>query len=541
MKRRGCVVLAGLFVSLALTSPAFAVDYTPGSRSLGDSLFPLLGNGGYDTQHYDLTIGYDPVANTMTSSTAITALATQNLSEFSLDFRGLTVTAVTVDGAAAAVARQADKLIVTPATGIDSGATFNVVVAYNGVPVQIQDPDESFEGWLRSSDGAFVVNEPMGAMSWFPNNNHPLDKALYDFHITVPSTHVALGNGELASKVDNPNGTTTWNWHHAYPMATYLSTATVGLFDYVKTFGATALGAAGNPLELHNAIDSSYTAAQRATANATIAREDATVKFLSDIYGTYPFDSAGAVVDRLSGVGYVLEVQTKVHFPSSNASANTMAHELTHQWFGDSVSLKQWSDIWLNEGWATWSQWNWSDTQNNGATPAELFASNYNSTSQPTRWNTPTALPTAAGLFNTFPVYTRGAMTLEALHQILGEPAFFELARRWVTELPLRQREHGGLHCAHQDDRARQARLRGLQPREARHALQPVALRRGQADDDAGELLPQDRRAADHGHRDGAGDAGAGDRRAGYVRRVHAGRRQGLHGDHDCERDVDGR
>ena len=434
MKRRGCVVLAGLFVSLALTSPAFAVDYTPGSRSLGDSLFPLLGNGGYDTQHYDLTIGYDPVANTMTSSTAITALATQNLSEFSLDFRGLTVTAVTVDGAAAAVARQADKLIVTPATGIDSGATFNVVVAYNGVPVQIQDPDESFEGWLRSSDGAFVVNEPMGAMSWFPNNNHPLDKALYDFHITVPSTHVALGNGELASKVDNPNGTTTWNWHHAYPMATYLSTATVGLFDYVKTFGATALGAAGNPLELHNAIDSSYTAAQRATANATIAREDATVKFLGDIYGTYPFDSAGAVVDRLSGVGYVLEVQTKVHFPSSNASANTMAHELTHQWFGDSVSLKQWSDIWLNEGWATWSQWNWSDTQNNGATPAELFASNYNSTSQPTRWNTPTALPTAAGLFNTFPVYTRGAMTLEALHQILGEPAFFELARRWVTE-----------------------------------------------------------------------------------------------------------
>jgi aminopeptidase N len=117
VKRRGCVVLAG------------------------------LGNGGYDTQHYDLTIDYDPVANSMSSTTAITALATQNLSEFSLDLRGLTVTAVTVDGAAAAVAREADKLIVTPASGINSGATFTVVVAYNGIPQRIQDPDTTRIRW----------------------------------------------------------------------------------------------------------------------------------------------------------------------------------------------------------------------------------------------------------------------------------------------------------------------------------------------------------------------------------------------------------
>jgi hypothetical protein len=342
---------------------------------------------------------------------------------------------VTVNGAAATVARDGDKLIITPAAGIPNGSMFTTVVAYNGVPVQIQDPDQSFEGWIRTVEGAFVVNEPMGAMSWFPNNNHPLDKATYDTTITVPSTKVALGNGELAAKTINPNGTTTWSWHMAYPMASYLSTATVGDFDYTMALGPTAFGAAGNPLELHNAIDSSFTTAQKTAFNTSVAREDPTVKFFADLYGTYPFDSIGAVADRLpSNLGYVLEVQTKIHFPSSGVSINTLSHEISHQWFGNSVSLKTWSDIWLNEGWATWSQWNWTNKFNNGITPAQQFTNNYNSTQQPTRWNTATANPTAAGLFNTFPVYTRGAMTLEALRQIIGDGAFTELARTWQAE-----------------------------------------------------------------------------------------------------------
>jgi hypothetical protein len=446
MKHRCCAAAAGLILSLSFAATASAVDYTPGSRSLGDTLLPALGNGGYDTQHYDLDIDYVPGVNTMTATTGITSVATQNLSEFSLDLKaisattgGLTVTAVTVDDQpAAALARDADKLIVTPAAGIDTGSTFRTVVAYNGTPQRIRDPDNTQEGWLNVADGAFVVNEPMGAMGWFPNNNSPQDKATYDITITVPTGKVALGNGELVSKTDNPSGTTSWHWRESYPMATYLTTATVGDFDLTEGTGATALGGSGSPLKLYNAIDSTYSAAIKTANLATFNREDAIVKFLADLYGPYPFDSAGAVVDRVSGVGYVLEVQTKIHFPSSGnngVSVNTLSHELTHQWFGDSVSLEQWTDIWLNEGWATWSQWNWTNQANGGITPAQQFLNNYNSTATPTRWNTPTAVvPSAAFIFDTFPVYTRGAMTLEALRQIIGDGPFFELARRWPAD-----------------------------------------------------------------------------------------------------------
>src|SRR3954471_16747307 len=289
MRRRTWAAIGGVLASLALSATASAQTYTPGGRTLGDKLPELayLGNTGYEAQNYDLTFNYDPVANTFNAGTKadITLRATQNLSEFALDFRGLNVSAVTIDGVAATFSREngdpagadryRNKLIVTPAAPINTNRVFHLVVTYGGVPAQMTDPDGTDEGWLRTADASFVVNEPMGAMTWFPNNNHPADKATYDFHITVPATHTALGNGELVGPnppAPNADGTRTWNWHDGYPTATYLTTATVGVFDFTIGTGATAKGASGNALGLYNAWESTFSATQKTNLNAAAAR-----------------------------------------------------------------------------------------------------------------------------------------------------------------------------------------------------------------------------------------------------------------------------
>ena len=235
-------------------------------------------------------------------------------------------------------------------------------------------------------------------MSWFPNNNHPLDKALYDFHITVPSTHVALGNGELASKVDNPNGTTTWNWHHAYPMATYLSTATVGLFDYVKTFGATALGAGGNPLELYNAIDSSYTAdaeghGQRDDRPRGRDRE-VPQRHLRDVpvrLGRRGRRSPLGRRLRARGAdeGPLPDQQRQRQHDGARADAPVVRRQRVAEDVERHLAQRGLGDVVAVELDAT--------SRTTATRRRQLFTNNYNSTQQPTRWNTPTAAADRGG------------------------------------------------------------------------------------------------------------------------------------------------
>ena len=446
MRQAGRWITGMVATTLLLALPATAAAKpggngqgkpTDGARTLGDPLLPQLGNGGYDVDSYRIELDYDPVANEFNSAkTTIEATASAKLREFSLDFQDLDVSGVTVDGRAADFSQveatpdlssdpdvtQPMKLVVNPhpSSWPKAGREFTVVVQYSGEPQVITDPDTSIEGWIpacypldppQTCDGAFVVNEPMGTNGWFPSNNYPTDKATFDTRITVPQSKTALGVGELASRTVNPNGTATWRWTEDDPTATYLTTATVG--DFIYSEGAMTETSTGRILPVYNAIDASASPAQQAAINASLSRAPSQINFFSDTYGPYPFDSTGAVADRASGVGYALEVQTKPHyaggFVSGNPSINisTQAHELAHQWWGNSATLAAWNDIWFNEGWANWSDWYWDFRENGGEDPAAIFDELYAETPDEDWEMAPAILDNdPANLFAFFPTYS---------------------------------------------------------------------------------------------------------------------------------------
>src|SRR4051794_4667748 len=396
-----------------------------GARSAGDELFPTLGNGGYDAKHYALDLSYLPGVHLLSGTTTLTATATEPLHEFSLDLQGFTISAVTVDGVPATYSRQDNKLGGDPATPPAPGQSSALAVTHSRPPPPITAPDGSSEGFLQTADGAFVVCEPMGAQGWYPNNNTPSDKATFDVTMAVPTGLSVLANGVLVSS-ETAGPLTSWHWREDEPMATYLATASLGAFDVTRSTGP-------DGEDIYVAVDPAYTAVDTARMDTTLSRIPEILTFLDGLYGPYPFKAAGAIVDVAPTVGYALETQTKPNFPLPPGSV-TLAHETAHQWFGDSVSINQWRDIWLNEGFATWSEWAFDERRNGGKTPRQQYQAVYATAASDDFWKIPPANPgSGANIFDSS-VYDRGGATLEALREIVGEPTFLQIMRDWAAQ-----------------------------------------------------------------------------------------------------------
>jgi aminopeptidase N len=427
MRRRGAHLSAVLGVAgllcagLAAAPAATAAGPVAGSTSGGDPYFPAAGNGGYQVSHYDLNLRYDPATKALTARANLVGTTSAALRSFSLDLRDLTVSGVTVNGRPAGFTHAGGELVVTPSRPLHARAPFAVSVAYGGTTGQPEDNTGALYGWVSYADGAFVANEPEGASTWYPVNDVPHDKATYSFTVTVPEGKVAVGNGELVS-TRTKAGWTTWRWLARDPMASYLSMAATG--DYTLTTTRTASG-----LPIINAVDKDLTPAQKARADASLALQPEMVDFFSGIFGRYPFTSFGAVVDDDRDAGYALENQTRPIY-SGAPSEGTVAHELAHQWYGNKVTPKQWKDIWLNEGFATYAEWLWAEHRGT-ATVQERFDEAYSIPADDDFWQVTIGDPGATGLFDGA-VYDRGAMFLQALRLTIGDDAFHTVLRRWA-------------------------------------------------------------------------------------------------------------
>jgi len=641
------VVLVMGGVPAALAAPPN--QFPAGAAGIGDPYFPGDGNGGYDVQHYDLAVSYDPTTDKLIGTATITAKTTQNLSAFNFDFLGLKLRSVTVNGVAATATRKGQELTVKPKTGLSNGSTFTVVAQYDGVPLTIED--FGLSGFIHTNDGAIVIGEPHVAATWFPANDHPRDKATFTFHITVPAGLEALANGSLTSQTTS-GGKTTYNWNAPEPMATYLAFMAIGEFDVdaysadglaywdaidsslfedsvpatpplsgaqvaysqvsepaykrltrtisVPPGGATlsfsvlrdtepnwdfffveARTAGGtdwttlpdanghtsqetgecpynyldfNPWYDHyltpfvfdpgdpadpnddflrcnptgttgvwNAVsgqsagwESWSVALPNATASPRqvevslsyasdgfvqgqgVAIDDVVVStgvgstgfendgnvldgwvagpapagsapnqntwivspgippvpgvatgvqqsfdrqpeiigWEADTFGPYPFSAAGGVVDNVD-VGFALENQGRPtyspgFFGPNQPNDGVIVHELAHQWFGDNLAVDTWQNIWLNEGFATYAEWLWSEREGQG-TAEQIFNDFAGIPADDEFWAMAIGDPGPIQLFD-FPVYARGAMTLHALRQEVGDHKFFDILTTWTAE-----------------------------------------------------------------------------------------------------------
>ncbi|MFF4018444.1 M1 family metallopeptidase [Streptomyces sp. NPDC001843] len=394
---------------------------TPGGSGIGDSYFPQLGNGGFDARHYDLTVAYDPDTDRLDGRTTLTARAKQALSSFDLDLQKLEVTKVEVNGRRAKFTRDGDELRITPRSPLRKGRTFTATVTYGGVPEPLGGPIVfgSNYGWMKTADGVFVACEPNAASTWFPSSDHPSDKATYDIRIKAPKGLTGVSNGRLVRTYDK-GGSTYTHWRESRPMATYLATATIGKFD-VRT-GKTPSG-----IPIYVAIDPVLKNSNSVDVYGVTA---AATDYWSQVFGPYPFEETGAIVDDMPEAGFSLEVQSKPAY-SAVRNESTIVHELAHQWFGDSVSVAQWKDIWLNEGFATYAQWLWAEHQGTRSAH-DSFRAGYDSRPADSAfWQIKVADPQRDTMFSSA-VYQRGAMTLQALRERIGDTAFFRLLPAWT-------------------------------------------------------------------------------------------------------------
>ncbi|MFI0410908.1 M1 family metallopeptidase [Actinomadura sp. 3N508] len=412
-------------------TPATATDqdqpyFTPGAPGAGDPYFPDMGNGGYDVAHYDVDLRYDPATKGIRAVTKVRAKATQDLSRLNLDFLGpLTISSVKVDGRDASYTRTgAQELEITPPKGLRKNRTFTVTVAYSGVPQTINDDALGTSGWIPTADGAVMLNQPFGAATVFPVNDHPTDKATYTFVLSAPENLTALANGDLRGK-STENGWTTARWHMSRPMASELSMLAIGKYDVL-----TGKTLAGTP---------NLTATDQALA---IKPDDAqkfhdhtaqVTDFQAGMYGGYPFTSTGGIAVK-AGVGYALETQGRPVYdlfrrPGTIPRGTLIAHELGHQWFGDAVTPARWADIWMNEGFATYSEWLYSE-KFEGTPVQKSFDDLYATPAADGLWKGRVADPGRDHIFDGL-VYDRGAMALHVLRKTIGEESFSALLKAW--------------------------------------------------------------------------------------------------------------
>ena len=393
----------------------------------GDRLYPAVGDPGYDATAYDIWLGYHGPARPLDAVTRIRARAVTALDGFQLDFTGARVSSVLVDGRPARFSRQGERLLVTPWRQIRAREAMTVTITHTSDPQGL--PGDG--GWIRTPDGLAMGNQPESAHRVFPCNDHPSDKARFTFRITAPKDVTVVANGLPVGAPRVTPGGTTWTYRTVHPMAPELAQVSIGRSAVLRRTGP-------GGLPLRDVV----AAADRDRLPAALALTAGQLAWMEAQVGRYPFETYG-ILDVDTTTGYELETQTlslferRILLAPERQAAPLMVHEQSHQWFGDSVTPAGWTDVWLNEGHATWYEWRYRAEKKYGPSLDQQASSAYQRDAVNRRLAGPPALPSPPGhgqlsIFRDN-VYSGGALVLYALRQRIGDAAFRRLERAWVT------------------------------------------------------------------------------------------------------------
>ena len=388
-----------------------------------DPYLPKNGNFGYRVSRYELDLEYKVAINRLGGTATITAVTLAALRTFSLDLSdALRVSKVSVNGhRPQQFSTSSGKLNIALSSALPAGAALTIEVRYGGSPRPIRSlwGDVGFE---ELTNGVLVAGQPNGASSWFPCDDHPSAKASYRIQISTDSPYRAIANGELISRRVRA-GHTTWTYEQAEPMSTYLATLQIGDYESYKL--------AKSPIPLYAALPSRL----KDNFDHDFGRQAQMMKLFVKLFGPYPLSSGYTVVVTDDDLEIPLEAQGLSifganHCDGSRSSERLIAHEMAHQWFGNSVTVRRWRDIWLHEGFACYAEWLWSEDC--GALSADGLARQYHQRLRSSPQNLLLTDPGPKDMFDDR-VYKRGALTLHALRGVIGDKKFFALLKDWTT------------------------------------------------------------------------------------------------------------
>ena len=401
-----------------------APSYSAGrSQPVADPVYPNFGNPAIDVLHYELALRWAPSNRTLSGTATLTIRAARDIDEIRLDFaRPLRADTVTVDAKVATATHRGDDLIIRAGRRLSRDARVVVAVRYHGRPRTLVGPtvrkDVSAVGFnVRADASVFALQEPYGALTWYPVNDHPSDEALYDVALTVPRGWAGVSNGVLRGTSASGDGA-TFRWHAADPIASYL--VALGIDRYRKH---TATGPHGIPVTYW------IRPQDQARAMPVFRKTPQMLAWLEKRFGRYPFASAGVFAIR-EDTG--METQTMVTL-GRNIPAEALLHELAHQWFGNSVGPRTWREVWLNEGFASYVQLLLYDIEVLGESRTRMLAGMRRLDGQLRRQHGPPGRY-KRDHFASSNVYFPPALMLHEIRKVIGDKKFFAMMRDWAQQ-----------------------------------------------------------------------------------------------------------